>query len=201
VASAPDSVSARHVQRRKTYEQVYAAAVAEIARVGRSAADVGAIAAAAGVARGTFYFHFPTKEHVLLELERREEQRIVAGLARRAVAGDLRAVLPAIVQQIRAAERRLGPRLFREMLAVHFSAASPDGGRLQQHPLATFLIDAVRTAQAAGAIAASLAADAVAATFLTGLFGLLAAGEGPGKARDALLDAYVKIVLDGVTTP
>jgi AcrR family transcriptional regulator len=32
--------------------------------------------AAAGVAHGTFFFHFPTKEHVLLELEGREEERI-----------------------------------------------------------------------------------------------------------------------------
>ena len=43
-------------------------------------ADVGAIVAAAGVAHGTFFFHFPTKEHVLLELERREEERIAKQL-------------------------------------------------------------------------------------------------------------------------
>ena len=45
-------------------------------------ADVGAIVAAAGVAHGTFFFHFPTKEHVLLELESREEARIAAEFAR-----------------------------------------------------------------------------------------------------------------------
>ena len=45
-------------------------------------ADVGAIVAAAGVAHGTFYFHFPTKEHVLLELESREEARVAAEFAR-----------------------------------------------------------------------------------------------------------------------
>ena len=45
-------------------------------------AEVNAIVAAAGVAHGTFYFHFPTKEHVLLELERREEARIAADFAR-----------------------------------------------------------------------------------------------------------------------
>ena len=58
------------------------AAVAEFKRSGIAAADVGAIVAAAGVAHGTFFFHFPTKEHVLLELERREEERIAKQLAR-----------------------------------------------------------------------------------------------------------------------
>jgi AcrR family transcriptional regulator len=47
--------------------------VAAIKRSGRAGADVSAIVAAAGVARGTFYFHFPTKEHVVVELERNEE--------------------------------------------------------------------------------------------------------------------------------
>ena len=43
-------------------------------------ADVGVIVKEAGVARGTFYFHFPTKEHVLAELERSEETRVAAQL-------------------------------------------------------------------------------------------------------------------------
>jgi AcrR family transcriptional regulator len=45
-------------------------------------ADVRAIASAAGVFPATFYFHSPTKEHVLIELERREEERIASELAR-----------------------------------------------------------------------------------------------------------------------
>jgi AcrR family transcriptional regulator len=61
---------------------VYAAALAEFKRTGLAAADVRDIAAAAGVARGTFYFHFPTKEHVLAEFERHEEARLVAQLAK-----------------------------------------------------------------------------------------------------------------------
>ena len=45
-----------------------------------AAADVSVITREAGVARGTFYFHFPTKEHVLAELERHEEARLAAQL-------------------------------------------------------------------------------------------------------------------------
>lgn len=51
---------------------MFDAAVAEIGRSGLAGADVSAIVAAAGVARGTFYFHFPTKEHVVVEAERAE---------------------------------------------------------------------------------------------------------------------------------
>jgi len=57
------------------------AAIAEFKRAGMAQADVSAVVAAAGVAHGTFFFHFPTKEHVLLELERREEDRMVKQLA------------------------------------------------------------------------------------------------------------------------
>ncbi|MGH3296389.1 MAG: helix-turn-helix domain-containing protein, partial [Trebonia sp.] len=59
----------RAVRRRETRERVYTAAVTEFRRVGMAAADVSVITGEAGVARGTFYFHFPTKEHVLAELE------------------------------------------------------------------------------------------------------------------------------------
>ena len=70
----------REAQRLQTRARVFDAALAEIGRSGLAGADVAAIAAAAGVVRGTFYFHFPTKEHVLVELERAEEAKIVAKL-------------------------------------------------------------------------------------------------------------------------
>ena len=44
-------------------------------------ADVKAIAAASGVAHGTFFFHFPSKEHVLCEMVSREEAQLAAEFA------------------------------------------------------------------------------------------------------------------------
>jgi len=201
-AGAAQETSRRELQRRETRERVYAAAVEEMARAGLGAADVGAIATAAGVARGTFYFHFPTKEHVLVELEQREELRIVAGLERRTLpAGDLPAVLAAVVRQVRAAERRLRPSLFRDMLSIHFGAVSPEGGRLDGHPLALFILEAVRAAQRRGRVRNGIDAADVAAIFLTGLFAILATRGGPSRARDALLDTYVTTILGGVVRP
>jgi AcrR family transcriptional regulator len=52
----------------ETRARLFDAALAEIGRSGLAGADVTAIASAAGVVQGTFYFHFPTKEHVLVEL-------------------------------------------------------------------------------------------------------------------------------------
>ena len=63
-----DRVTARETKRLQTRERLMGAAIAEFKRTGIAEADVGAIVAAAGVAHGTFFFHFPTKEHVLLEL-------------------------------------------------------------------------------------------------------------------------------------
>src|ERR1700760_3199459 len=110
--SDPDARAgtAREMQRLRTRATLFDAALAEIARRGLADADVSAIAHAAGVARGTFYFHFPTKEHVLIELERNEEIRVVAELTlARTETDDLASVLSQLVRHVVAAERRLGP--------------------------------------------------------------------------------------------
>ena len=51
----------RQAQRLRTRERVLDAAVVEFQRSGVNSADINAIVEAAGVARSTFYFHFPTK--------------------------------------------------------------------------------------------------------------------------------------------
>ena len=53
--------SARETRRLQTRQRLLDAAVAEFKRVGMAGADVNAIVAAAGVAHGTFFFHFPSK--------------------------------------------------------------------------------------------------------------------------------------------
>src|SRR5271154_4554240 len=118
--------SARETKRLQTRERLLGAAIAEFKRGGMADADVSSIVAAAGVAHGTFYFHFPTKEHVLLELERREEARVAAEFARfLAENHDLETALAEVTRLVLGLEQLLGRRLFKELLALHFSPSRP----------------------------------------------------------------------------
>src|SRR5947208_8003454 len=154
-AEGSAAVGAREAQRLETRARVFDAAVAEIGRSGLAGADVSAIARAAGVVRGTFYFHFPTKEHVLVELERAEETRIVAELETKAAsADDLTSILTALVRRVLAAERRMGSVIFRDMLGLHFSSTRPAEDGLAEHPLAEFVIAKIAEAKAAGRVSA-----------------------------------------------
>lgn len=192
-------MSAREAQRLQTRARLFDAAVAEIATSGLAATDVAAIAAAVGVARGTFYFHFPTKEHVLVELERNEESKIAAILATEpSRPGDLMSMLTSLVRQVLAAEERLGPVVFRDMLGLHFSATRPVEDEPGEHPLAEFVIAAIAQAQAAQRVSRDADAGELGVIFLTGLFALLATGETASRPRVALLDRYVKTIVHGM---
>jgi AcrR family transcriptional regulator len=189
----------REAQRLATRGRVFDAALAEISRFGLAGADVAAIAAAAGVVRGTFYFHFPTKEHVLVELERAEEAKIVAKLdTATSEPGDLIAMLQLLVRQVFAAEKRLGPVVFRDMLGLHFSATRPVEDELAEHPLAEFVVAAIADAQAAGRVSRDADPGELGVIFLTGLFALLATDVDTSQARAALLDRYVTTIVQGM---
>jgi AcrR family transcriptional regulator len=200
--AASPGLGGREAQRLATRARVFDAAVAEIGRSGLAGTDVAAIATAAGVVRGTFYFHFPSKEHVLAELERAEEAKIVARLDTRTTEpGDLIAMLSLLIRQVLAAERRLGPVVFRDMLGLHFSATRPVEDELTEHPLAQYLIDVFARAQAAGQLHRDADAGELGVIFLTGLFALLTTGLGPSRARAALLDRYVTTIVQGMEAP
>lgn len=159
---------------------------------GLARADVSAIASAAGVARGTFYFHFPTKEHVLIEVEHNEETRIIGELGE--ADGDLASALSQLVHQVLRAKRRLGAELFQDTLGLHFSYTRPVEDELTQHPLAEFLVDLIERAQAANQIPRESDAAEFGTFFLTGLFALLSTG-----AHDPeLLDRYVSTIAKGM---
>ena len=191
----------RETQRLETRARVFDAAVAEIGRSGLAGADVSTIARAAGVVRGTFYFHFPTKEHVLVELERTEEAQIVEKLDTRTTSpNDLAPLLSSLVRQVLAAERRLGPLIFRDMLGLHFSSTRPVEDALIEHPLAEFVIAAIAEAQAAGRVHRDADPGELGVIFMTGLFALLATAGPASRARTALLDRYVRTIVEGMGT-
>ncbi|OBF64326.1 TetR family transcriptional regulator [Mycobacterium sp. 852002-51971_SCH5477799-a] len=182
----------RETRRLETRARLFDAALAEISRRGVAAADVSAIVADAGVARGTFYFHFPTKEHVLIEVERVEEMRIISELGD--ATGDLASVLTQLVHHVLSAESRLGEAVFRDMLGLHFSSTRPVEDEFTQHPLGQFLVGTISRAQDAEQVGSGVDAAELATFFLTGLFALLATG-----AHDAaLLSRYVTTIVKGM---
>ena len=191
----------REVRRLETRARLFDAALAEIGRCGLAGADVSSIASAAGVVRGTFYFHFSTKEHVLVELERNEEARIVTELnLAQTETDDLASVLSQLVRHVVAAERRLGPVVFRDMLGLHFSGTRPAEDQLSEHPLAEFVIAAITDAQNAGRVPLEADASELGVFFMTGLFALLATGIHGSATADAVMDRYVMTIVKGMET-
>ena len=122
--------TSRETRRLQTRQRILSAAIAEFKRSGMGGADVGAIVTSAGVAHGTFYFHFPTKEHVLLELESREESRMATELTRfLKEPHDMSATLTKVMELVISVEDRLGSLLFKDILGLHFSPSRPRHGR------------------------------------------------------------------------
>jgi AcrR family transcriptional regulator len=190
--------SARESRRLQTRQRILGAAIAEFKRSGMAGADVGEIVAAAGVAHGTFYFHFPTKEHVLLELERREEARIAGEFTRFLEKDhDLAAALREVVHLVAGLERRLGPQLFKEVLALHFSPSRPHKDEWTDHPVIVLLVREIERARGDGEVHPEVDAFYSATFFLLGTYGTLTTTDNP-DTRDTMLAELVASAVRGL---
>jgi TetR/AcrR family transcriptional repressor of uid operon len=190
--------SAREARRLQTRQRILGAAIAEFKRSGMVGADVAAIVAAAGVAHGTFFFHFPSKEHVLLELERREEARIAGQLAQFLQGThQLVAALSEVVHLVTGLEQRLGPLLFKELLALHFSPSRPHKDDWTDHPVIVLLVSEIERARGDGAVHPEVDAFYSAMFFLLGIYGVLTTTDNP-DTRDTMLAKLVASAVRGL---
>src|ERR1700757_318111 len=191
-AQVNEKPTGRQAQRRETRQRVYDAAVAEFRQSGVGDADIGAIISAAGVARGTFYFHFPTKEHVLEEVERNLVTRLASDLGRFVSSEpDLWSTMSEVVRLVVAAESRLGPRLFRDVLALHFSQTRPPGfGKPTDHPMVALVAEEIARAQRRGVVHSEADAVNSALFFLLGFYALLVTNHDSKPARRRVLDEF-----------
>lgn len=188
----PDSATQRETQRRRTRARLLDSAIVEFQRAGTNAADINAIAKAAGVARSTFYFHFPTKEHVLLELIRRDEARLADELGRFLdTRHDLAGVLKVIVESVLALESRWGAALFRDVLSLYFSPNRPEPEQWANHPIFVLLAAEVERARIRGELYDDVDAYHSAAFFLIGVYALLTTIGESQSERDVALRKFV----------
>jgi AcrR family transcriptional regulator len=196
MAPSEERTGGREARRLETRERLIEAAVAQFEQVGVAEADIGAIVRAAGVARGTFYFHFPTKEHVLAEVERREEELISAELTRYLESPhDLGSTLAEVVRLVMTTERRLGKVLFKDVLALHFSPTRPAADQWADHPVVVLVVEELERARERGALSPEADPANGAVFFLLGLYALLVALPGSRSARTGVLDDFVASTL------
>jgi AcrR family transcriptional regulator len=116
LAPPPPRESPRERAGHATRARIFEAALAEFRRVGVDQASITRIASQAGVSRPTFYFHFRTKQDVLLDLEYAVELDVAERMKR---CRSLREAFEAMAKGLVEIERGIGsPELFREMLGA-----------------------------------------------------------------------------------
>jgi TetR/AcrR family transcriptional repressor of uid operon len=188
----------REARREQTRQRILGAAIAEFKRSGMGAADVAAIVAAAGVAHGTFYFHFPTKEYVLLELEHREEARMANEFAKFLEEDHgLKATLTEVVHLVMALEKRLGTKLCKELLALHFSPSRPYADDWTDHPVVVLLVRELERVRGDVVVHPDVDVFYSATFFLLGIYGVLTTTDGP-SSRVILLTGLIATAMHGL---
>lgn len=116
-------VESRQRQREETKRRLFEAALEIFRRDGVQSARIEDIAALAGTSRPAFYFHFRTREDVLIAVLEASEERVGRAVAELPRELELPEVFAAVARLI-AEEWRDDPKLFAEVGAVALRRAS-----------------------------------------------------------------------------
>ena len=190
----PREPSRRERQRAETRERLFLAACAEIDRVGLSEAEIPRISEAAGVARATFYFHFPSKDDVLTELVGRLQNGLTESLAT-IEPGErpLREVIHALLERILQHRTYVGEsNLMREVLALHVRRAQEDAPQAEPG-LVEAMAPHFAAAAERGEIRTPIEPERLSAILLASMFGLLIGGH---SAEESALEEGLAVLAD-----
>jgi hypothetical protein len=86
---------------------------------------------------------------------------------------DLVSALTKVVHLVAGLEVRLGPVLFKELLALHFSPTRPNKDEWTDHPIIVLLVREIERARGDGGVHPEVDAFYSAAFFLLGIYGVL----------------------------
>ena len=110
----------------------------------------------------------------------------------------VRDTLAECVRMLEKLERRLGTRLFKDFLALHFSTSRPPAEESQDHPVIVAVIDELGRAQDRGEIPADVDVMLNGVSFLAGLYALLITLPESRKIRRPVIDEYLTTYMYGM---
>ncbi len=194
--------NSRDIQREETRARVFEAAIAEFHRVGVEQAQIDHICKKAGVARGTFYFHFPTKDDVLLERQRQLSTKIAERLEKelgstRSVKSFFTRVATAVIEENEA----IGDMaLLREINAAIVRKGSTPQFAVDATPFGNMLVRRVTKLQESGLVREDISAQEIADCFRLSIFGYLV---GPHRSLSKLrpkIQVMIQLFSESITS-
>ena len=109
----------------------------------------------------------------------------------------LAAALTEVVHLVAGLEQRLGPLLFKELLALHFSPTRPNKDDWSDHPVIVLLVDEIERARGDGEVHPEVDAFYSATFFLLGIYGVLTTTDNADK-RDTMLTKLIATAVRGL---
>ena len=187
----------REKQREETRRRVYLAALEVFRRDGVHECRIDDIASKAEVSRGAFYFHFPSKDDVLVDLLRESEAPIAASFSGLDEGVGLETVLGALADALAAfwvKERALLPHV--ATVALRMQAMVNDR---EADPVRAGLAIRFAAAAARGELSEVLPPYVMSDFFLVNsLAAMGGGGAAPELTLDAVLHGVVHLFLQGV---
>ena len=194
--STSDSLPHRARQREATRQRIYDAALEVFARDGVATARIEDITRRAQVSRGAFYFHFPTREDVLIELLRHAEGDFVQAIERLPEDAPLEVVFGRVAEVV-TLTWSARPRLFAEVGVVALRRTAGELGR-DRDGIRAVLARRFARAATRGELRADLPANVLSDLYLANLFAVSVGWcAAPGFPLEPALRLSAVLFLDG----
>jgi AcrR family transcriptional regulator len=187
----------RDRQRTETRRRVRRVALQLIRRDGLADARIDEIAQVAGVSRGTVYFHYPTKEHVVAEVLSEAEARVASVLDRLPRTAPLSRVLEVFCAAY-AREWEREAELFPSVAVVALQRAAAAIKTQDPDPVLRLLVSRFHGARERAEVTAAMSPGVLADVFLTNvLAGTLSWCGRPRKRLTTVLAGVVEVFWNG----
>ncbi len=186
----------RDKQREETRRRLYLAALEVFRRDGVQGCRIDDIAQKAEVSRAAFYFHFPTKEHVLLDFLKETEAPTARAIAELDAGADLDTLLDTTVEAMASVWQK-EPGLLIDAMTVSLRHTAIINDR-EAGPVRHVMAARFQDLAARGQLAPGLPAEVLSDFFLSNCFVTLMTWAGaPQNPLEPMLKGSVQLFLKG----